>query len=141
MKMNEPIGDAAFGPLLVRLQLGAYFLMAGLAKLDQLAAFILEIKRFGILPENIASLYGSLLPYTEAFVGGALMLGLWTTLASSLSSIILLSIIIAYGAFPHIPGGTGTDVTIFNKDIVLLGMSLSLLFTGCGKYGVDNVKK
>lgn len=141
MKMNEPMGDAAFGPLLVRLPLGAFILMAGMAKLDQLAAFISEIKKFGILPENIASLYGSLLPYTEVFVGGALILGLWTTLSAALSSIILLSIVIAYGAFPQIPGTVSTDMTIFNKDIVLLGMSLSLLFTGCGKYGIDNVKK
>lgn len=141
MKMNEPMGDAAWGPLLVRFPLGAYFLVAGLAKLDQLAAFIAEVKRFGVLPENISSLYGSLLPYTEVFVGGTLILGMWTTLSSSLASIILFSIVVAYGAFPHSASLPSGDISIFNKDIVLLGMALSLLFTGCGRYGIDNVKK
>ncbi len=116
--------------------------MAGWAKLDQLAAFINEIKGFNILPENMAALYGTMLPYVEVLVGVLLILGLWTTMASALCSLILCSIILAYGIFPEpVPGAAPADINLFNKDLLLLGASLSLLFSGCGGYGLDNVKK
>jgi uncharacterized membrane protein YphA (DoxX/SURF4 family) len=134
MKMNEPIGAPAFGPLISRLVLGAYFLLAGLSKLGMLAAFVAQVKSFGVLPENVASLYGVLLPYIEVFVGGCLIIGLWTTLVGFMGSGLLISFICAFGLFPG-------SSDIFNKDLVLLGALLCLLYTGPGYYSIDNMRR
>jgi uncharacterized membrane protein YphA (DoxX/SURF4 family) len=133
-KMNAPIGPATFGPLLARLGLGSYFLLAGLSKLQMLSAFVQQVKTFGVLPENTASLYGVLLPYLEVAIGVFFILGLWTTLAGVLASALLISFVCAFGLFP-------ASADIFNKDLVLLGTVLCLLYTGPGAYSLDNVTK
>jgi uncharacterized membrane protein YphA (DoxX/SURF4 family) len=134
MKINEPIGPASYGPLLLRLPLGAFFITAGWSKLYVLGGFVDQVKAFGILPENIAALYGTLLPYLEVFVGVTLLIGLWTTLSGILAALMLFSFVIAFGFFPG-------DFQIFNKDLILLGCALSVLYSGAGAYSVDNVKK
>ena len=134
IKMNEPIGPAVYGPMITRCVIGAYFLLAGLSKLQMLAAFVAQVKTFGVLPDNVSSLYGVLLPYVEVFVGGSLILGLWTTMVGMMASFLLVSFICAFGVFPG-----STD--IFNKDIVLLAATISLLYTGPGSYAIDGVRK
>jgi uncharacterized membrane protein YphA (DoxX/SURF4 family) len=134
IKMSEPIGPAAIGPLICRVALGAYFVMAGFSKLQMLSAFVAQVKTFGVLPDNASSLYAVLLPYVEVAIGGCLVLGLWTTMAAIMASALLVSFVFAFGFFPG-----ASD--IFNKDIVLLGAVLGLLYTGPGAYGLDNVRK
>jgi putative oxidoreductase len=134
IKMNEPIGPATFGPLIARLTVGAYFMMAGLSKLQMLSAFVAQVKTFGVLPDNAASLYAVLLPYMETFIGGCFVLGLWTTMVGILASGLLISFVFAFGFFPG-----ASD--IFNKDVVLLGAVVCLLYTGPGAYSLDNVRK
>lgn len=134
IKMGEPIGSAGFGPFFARLGLGAYFLLAGLSKLQVLSAFIQQVKSFSVLPENVSWLYGVLLPYLEVFVGGCLLLGLWTTLVGLMASGMLISFVCAFGLFPG-------SSDIFNKDVVLLSAVLGLLYTGPGFYSLDNVRK
>jgi uncharacterized membrane protein YphA (DoxX/SURF4 family) len=134
IKMDEPIGPASVGPLIARVGVGAYFLLAGLSKLQMLSAFVAQVKTFGVLPENASALYAVLLPYLEVFIGGCFILGLWTTMVAIVASILLVSFIFAFGFFPG-------SSDIFNKDIVLLCTVLSLLYTGPGAYGLDNVRK
>ena len=125
IKMGEPIGPATFGPFFARVALGSYFTMAGLSKLQMLSAFVSQVKTFGVLPDNVSSLYAVLLPYMEVFIGGCLILGLWTTMVGLLASGLLLSFVFAFGFFP---GASG----VFNTD---------LLYTGPGAYSLDNVRK
>jgi uncharacterized membrane protein YphA (DoxX/SURF4 family) len=134
IKINEPIGAGIWAPFLIRLALGAYFIMAGLGKLEVLAAFIEQVKSFGILPPNIAALYATLLPYVEVAIGGMMILGLWTTLTGLLSGFLLLTFVFAFGFFPG-----GHD--IFNKDLILCAAACSLLFSGPGVYALDNVRR
>lgn len=134
IKINEPIGPAGNGPLILRLVLGAYFLMAGLSKLKMMSAFIAQVKTFGVLPGNVVELYAVLLPYLEVFIGGCFLIGLWTTLAGLMASGLLISFIVAFGVFP---GGMG----IFNKDVVLLAAVVGLLYTGPGLYSFDNIRR
>jgi uncharacterized membrane protein YphA (DoxX/SURF4 family) len=135
MKMNEPVGNAMYGPLFIRLSMGAYFILAGLTKLENPAAFVNEVQKFGVLKEPLATLYGLLLPYVEIIAGGLLVVGLWTTLAGILTSLMLLSFVIALRVFP--------DPTshLFNKDIMLLGATLSLLWSGPGYFSIDYFRK
>lgn len=109
--------------------------MAGMLKLDQApGAFVEEIRQFGILKEPLVTLYGTLLPYLEIGAGALMMLGFFTTLAAITTSLLLLSYLIAFKFFP-------THPHLFNKDVILLGASLSLLFSGGGYYSVDNFRK
>ena len=134
MKINAPIGNPSYAPLFIRLTLGSYFVLAGISKLPLLHAFIGQVKSFGIVSDNVATLYATLLPYLEIFVGGAIVLGLWTTLTALVAAVLLISFIVAFGIFPG-------EFQIFNKDIIMAGGALSLMFSGPGKYSVDNIRK
>jgi uncharacterized membrane protein YphA (DoxX/SURF4 family) len=134
MKINEPVGSAVWAPLLIRLSLGSYFILAGLGKLEVLAAFIEQVRGFNMLPGNLAALYGTLLPYAEVFIGGMLIVGLWTTLMGLLAGALILSFVCAFGFFPG-----GHD--LFNKDLILMATALSLLYSGPGIYALDNVRR
>jgi uncharacterized membrane protein YphA (DoxX/SURF4 family) len=76
-----------------------------------------------------------LLPYFELAAGVLLIVGIWTTLAAMLTSLMLLSFVIAFGAFPK--GGE----LLFNKDILLLAASVSLLYSGAGALSIDRFRK
>lgn len=132
--MNEPIGNPIWGPFFIRVALGAYFLLAGLAKLDNIQGFIQEVQSFNILSPHMSTLYGILLPYVEIAGGTLLILGIWTTLAALLISLMLLSFVIAFGFFPR--GGS-----MFNKDILLLAAALSLMYSGAGAMSIDRFRK
>lgn len=134
MKMSQPIGPAPYGPLLVRLALGAYFIMAGTTKLDLLAAFVDQVRAFGVLPGNIAAVYAILLPYVEIGVGGLLILGMWTSMSSILAGLMIFSFVCAFGVFPG-------SRDIFNKDLILLAATCSLLYSGPGAFSIDNIGK
>jgi uncharacterized membrane protein YphA (DoxX/SURF4 family) len=134
IKINEPIGRNVWAPFLIRFALGLYFIMAGLGKLEVLAAFIDQVKSFGILPANVASLYATLLPYGEVAIGGLMLVGLWTTLTGILSGLLIFSFVLAFGFFPG-----GHD--IFNKDLILCAAACSLLFSGPGVYALDNIRR
>lgn len=135
MKMNEPIGNPMYGPIVIRLTLGAYFIAAGFLKLDNPTAFVQEVQKFAILPEPLATLYGILLPYAEILAGGLLLLGLWTTLAAILSCLMLVSFIIALKLFPD------PTSALFNKDVLVLGGAASLLWSGPGFFSIDYFRK
>ncbi len=134
MKLNQPVGNSQVGPLLIRLSIGSYFLMAGLGKIDRIPAFVRQVNAFGILPESVGTLYGLLLPYFEVVIGAMLLMGLWTTLAGGIAALMLCSFIIAIGLFPD-------SSMFFNKDLILLAGVLSLMYTGAGGWSLDGGKK
>ena len=133
MKINQPIANAAWGPLMIRLPLGAYFILAGLTKFQNMPTFMEGVRDLHVLPTQVAMLYGTLLPYIEIITGVLLVIGLWTTLASLFAVLMLGSFTYALGVFPH-----KTD--LFNKDLILLGGALSLMFLGSGTWSVDKIK-
>ncbi|MFM1847714.1 MAG: hypothetical protein RL417_1188 [Pseudomonadota bacterium] len=134
MKINEPIGDASIGPLLVRLPVGIYFVLAGLLILRDPTSFLAEVHNMKILPPHAGTIYAIMLPYLQIAAGGLLIIGMWTTLAAGIISLMLLSFVIAFGLHPE--GGT-----LFNKDIVFLAAAVSLLYTGSGAWSVDRFRR
>lgn len=134
MKMHEPIGNSLYGPLLIRCSIGAWFVLAGLMKLDNPSLFVQQVERMNIIPAPFSTLYGILLPYLELGVGALLVLGVFTTLGAILASVLLLSFVFAFGIFPS--GGA-----LFNKDILILAAALSLLYSGAGAFSIDRFRK
>jgi uncharacterized membrane protein YphA (DoxX/SURF4 family) len=133
MHFGRPLWKSDLAGVLVRIPLGGYFILIGRHKLNNMESFVATVKKINLLPDQLATLYAILLPYTEVGVGVLLVIGLWTTLASILSSLMLASFIFAIGLFPIYP-------EVYNKDFLLLGASLSLLASGAGAFSVDTFR-
>lgn len=135
MKMHERIGDHEFAGFFIRIPLGLYFALAGWEKLQAPGIFVDVVTKMKVLPEQVAVLYGILLPYVEIFAGGLLVLGAWTTLGAILCSLMLASFVMALGIYPD------KASRLFNKDLVLLGASIALLYSGGGRFSIDLFRK
>jgi uncharacterized membrane protein YphA (DoxX/SURF4 family) len=133
MQFGRPIWNSIWAGFLLRLPLGAYFFFAGRLKLQNIEGFVAEVKKYHVIPDQLATLYAVMLPYLEIIAGVLLIVGLWTTLASIVISALLVSFIIALGVHPDNP-------KLFNKDIILLGHSLALLCIGAGAFSIDNFR-
>lgn len=136
MSMSRPIWHEKFAGVCIRIPLGLFFAIVGLSKLKNLEGFVNTVKQYEVLPDQFATLYGAGLPFMEVFVGCLLILGLWTVIAASLASLMLLSIIIAVGLFPT----PEVSIYLLNKDVIFLGASLALLATGPGAFSVDGFR-
>ncbi|MBX7137498.1 MAG: DoxX family protein [Oligoflexia bacterium] len=139
VKMHEPIGEAHYGPLLLRCSLGAYLLLSGLSQIDHLELFIDAVQRNRHFPEHVSTLYAILVPYLEVLTGALLIVGIWTTFAGIVSALMLGSFIFATGLFPY--KNDMFTTRLFNKDVILLCAALSLLYTGAGAFSIDRFRK
>lgn len=131
--IRKPVGDAKWAPFFVRVPLGAYFVLAGLEWFGAIGEFIVEVQKYNILPHDLAMLYAVMLPWVEVATGALLLIGFWTTLASILTSLMLISFIIAVGLMPG-------SSALFNTNIILLGASLSLMYSGPGAISMDRFR-
>ena len=134
MKLSEPIGNAMWGALFLRLTLGGLFIIAGLKKLDDPVGFIQVVQSYNVLPHRGANLYAILLPYLEIGCGTLLVAGFWTTLGALIASALLASFIFAVGIRPNESG-------VYNKDLILLAAALSLMFSGSGAWSIDQFRR
>ena len=132
--MKKAIWNAQFSGLFVRLPLGLYFCLAGYLKLQNFEPFVETVRSFHLLPDQLAVLYGVMLPWIEIGTGVLLIFGLWTIIAASVASMLLLTFVLALGIFP-------TNPKLFNKDIILLFASLSLLASGGGAWSIDKFRE
>lgn len=116
-----------------RVPLGLFFLMAGLAKVQSPDMFAEAVKGIGFAGGALDGIVIALLPWVELIGGAALLVGLYTQWAALLISLTLLAILIATGwTQPPMP---------FSINVILLGTSLSLMFTGSQFLSVDSVMK
>ena len=133
MHLGKAWWSSDLAGLFIRLPLGFYFLLAGKMKLDNLDQFVTTVASYNILQGNLSKLYGTTLPYIEIVAGGLLVIGLFTSLAAAMISVLLMSFIYAVGVFPD------SAQMVFNKDIILLGASLGLISTGAGSLSFDKI--
>lgn len=131
--MSQPMGNPLYGPLIIRLALGGYLILAGFYKLEDIPGFLQVVKSFHLMPDKVATLYGTLVPYIEVATGLLVIIGMWTTVAAILIAAIFGSYIYALGIFP-------VSREIFNKDIVMLAAALSLMYSGAGAFSVDKFR-
>jgi uncharacterized membrane protein YphA (DoxX/SURF4 family) len=144
MNLDKPIGDPAFGPMFLRIALGAFFVFSGLAKVDEPSVLIEQVKSADILAPKWATVYAILLPYLEIIGGALLVAGFWTTLGAFLTTICVGSVMYMFG--PGL-GGTVASSGVFKssqyatKEIILLASSIAMMFTGPGALSVDRLRK
>ena len=134
MKLDEPIGNPSFGPMVLRLAIGAWFMLAGIDKINHLTDFMAHVDRMNFVPERFEHLYAILVPYLEVGIGALLILGIWTTLGAGIAVALLASYIYPFGVFP-------TGARLFNKDLLVLAGAFSLLYSGAGSWSIDRFRK
>lgn len=129
--------------LVIRLVLGAIWLVAGLIKLLDLNQSIIAVRAYHLLPYALTTVVGYGLPIIEVLIGILLLAGLRTRIVSTLSAILFVvfifgiasvwyrGIAIDCGCF----GGGGENANAFAnypweiaRDVLLAGCSVFLIF-------------
>jgi uncharacterized membrane protein YphA (DoxX/SURF4 family) len=86
---------AIFVLTVLRVALGALFIISSFAKLQHPDLFIDAVQNYGLLPQSLGELFGAVLPWAELFIGWCLVLGIFPTLASAISIPLTLSFMVA----------------------------------------------
>jgi uncharacterized membrane protein YphA (DoxX/SURF4 family) len=145
---------AWFG-LLARVVLGGTFLVAGGAKVRDLAESVRAVHAFQILPYEASKLVGAALPFVEMALGLLLLVGLATRLAAALSAVLQAAFIVGIAA-AWIRGlridcgcfggggqlGAGESPTYFGdiaRDVGLLALAVYLVWRPRTRLAVDNL--
>jgi len=121
-------GDASLGLLLIRLALGGVFLVAGAAKVLHLEQFIKSVQSMGVMPENIAFVFGFMLPFIEMLFGALYIIGFFTPITSFVLSMLLVSFLVTLKNDAEIP---------FTYNWVFLACTLCTMFSGAGLISFD----
>ena len=136
--------------LVLRLFLGAVFLLSGGSKIVDTHAFAATIRDFGFFSEEIITLASVGVPAVEMVAGTLLMLGLWMRtsciLVISLLSLFILIIIPNVAVGNVTPCGCfgslierSTDASLLIQDAILLTMALLLFRFDRQVLSLDNV--
>jgi putative oxidoreductase len=75
--------------LVLRIVLGAIFIVAGSSKIGHPSLFAAEIAGFRILPQVVIAPLALVLPYLEVLLGAYLILGLFTRAAAWIAVVLL----------------------------------------------------
>jgi uncharacterized membrane protein YphA (DoxX/SURF4 family) len=95
MKTKERWATLAIGVLTVlRVALGALFVISAFAKLQHPDLFIDAVQNYHMLPVALADLFGTVLPWAELFVGWCLVLGIFPTFAAAICVLMTLSFMV-----------------------------------------------
>lgn len=87
--VRVPIRARRHFGLLLRLSVGAVFLVAGGLKVGDLAGSARAVNAYQLLPYEAARVIGAVLPFVEIVVGVLLVAGLATRLAAAVSVLLL----------------------------------------------------
>jgi uncharacterized membrane protein YphA (DoxX/SURF4 family) len=95
MKMEGRWSTLVIGVLTVlRVALGALFIISAFAKLQHPDLFIDAVQNYHMLPAALADLFGTVLPWTELFVGWCLVLGIFPTFAAVICILMTLTFVV-----------------------------------------------
>ncbi|PRZ43521.1 putative membrane protein YphA (DoxX/SURF4 family) [Antricoccus suffuscus] len=83
---------------LLRVVMGVVFLIAGVSKLENLAIAELSVKSYELLPNDVASVVGIVLPILEVALAVLLLLGIGIRVTAIVLSLMLVAFIIGIGS-------------------------------------------
>jgi len=138
----EPFLLHRYFVLFSRIALGGIFIFAGQAKMFPIAnvdTLIWEINQYDILPHQLATAYGWVLPPLEILIGVLLIAGIFLKTSAVLSGLITISFIIAKaeamirGLDISICSCFGPAVPLLKEqslaiDFVMLAMAVQIFF-------------
>ena len=79
----------------LRLILGAIFIVASIAKIQDIPRFVSTVTSYGILPDGLAHLYGNIVPWVELLIGCSLIMGVFIRLSAVLLIPLIFSFMVA----------------------------------------------
>src|SRR5512137_73488 len=95
MKIQGRWNTLAIGILTVlRVALGVLFIISAFAKLQHPDLFVDAVQNYHMLPVGLADLFGTVLPWTELFVGWCLVLGIFPTFAAVICILMTLTFVV-----------------------------------------------
>lgn len=96
MKIEGRWNTLAIGVLtILRVALGVVFLISSISKLQYPDLFVDAVQNYGLLPQSLGELFGTVLPWAELFIGWCLVLGIFPTFAAAISIPMIFSFIVA----------------------------------------------
>ncbi len=115
-----------------RFALGTTLIVSGAGKLPERAEFINLCQEYDLLPDVLARLYGTGLPWVEVIVGSFLLLGLLSRFASGIAILTALSCIIAnsiilYRGVNMECGCFGELAVLQTRDALLIDIALLIM--------------
>ena len=116
----------------LRLVVGVTLIVSGAGKLPERAEFINLCQEYDLLPDVLARLYGTGLPWVEVIVGSFLLLGLLSRFASGIGMLTALSCIIAnsiilYRGVNMECGCFGEMAVLQTRDALLIDIALLIM--------------
>jgi uncharacterized membrane protein YphA (DoxX/SURF4 family) len=130
----HPTGPASLGLLLLRLPLGAYFLLAGVMKFRMGVGNFVDASLKSAQPymsEHVGRVFLTALPYAEVTLGALLILGLLARFAGLVCTLLLVGIMVAV---------TGVrQEQLPHTNVVLVGATLAIMLCGPGRFSLDGL--
>jgi len=95
--------------LVSRVLLGGIFLAASISKIQFQDDFITVCISYGVIPDNLARIYGMIVPWVELLIGTSLILGIFVRFSAVISILLTVSFVIANGValFNPVDSGCG----------------------------------
>ena len=128
-------GNNSFGIFLIRFVIGWIFIIAGAKKAMNVEAFIGYVKSLDVFSDNIAFIFGFILPFAEIFFGALFLIGFMTPLTSFVLSIFELTFIIAYSSLYANTPQYSVSPIVYN--LLMLACTVGIMFSGAGVVSFD----
>lgn len=123
--------------LAARLLIGAIFVQSGFGKLMNLGGFADSLAGQGLPMPMLLAAVGSVV---ECFGGLAVVLGVWTRLASAAVVVFtIMATLIAHRYWTYPPEAQGMQRIQFMKNLAIIGGFLALIAAGAGRFSVDRL--
>jgi putative oxidoreductase len=127
-------------PLLMRLFLGGFYVVAGAVKIPDPGRFAEAVANYRLLPHELINLAAIILPWVEVVAGLFLILGLWLRASAWLINAMTVLFIVAIGSavarglsiecgcFGTV-GGREVGLKAIAEDVLLLAFGLWILWS------------
>lgn len=140
MRIIDPFASPQWSPFIIRLAVGVYFFLLGSWGVSDPEHFRYALEQFSGFSGLIATLYSTFGPWLLCTIGVFLVLGFMTIPATLASCLLFLPLFWSAGTFQSAHELQNfVDRRVLYRDLVVLVSAMSLLFSGAGKFSLDEM--